>query len=356
MLIDIPDEKYYYGLNMKFWKLALITILSALFVFLFLQRINFQEIKNIWLAIPPLYPLFFLLLAFPQYFVRAYRWGLLLHPFKKNIAISSLLNFTLIGFMISYLLPGRLGEIARPVMLAEKEKIKKSQAIATIINERLFDLLIVLVMLITYLILGPRTPSPILLKLKNMAFLLLPVVLLIFFVITLANTEKFFPRTERLIRFLAKAIPARFREKVTSFAIHFVKALNLNLGWYGILKVSCLSLLHWFIILFSYWLLMQGFAGLALDLPATIPYLAVIFVSAAIPTPGMAGSLDLASKYALTGLFGVNDKTAVAFTILFHFLILVMPIILGLLAFWREGLNYKTIANLSKKDELSTMR
>jgi uncharacterized protein (TIRG00374 family) len=123
---------------MKFWKLALISILSALFVYLFLKRIDFHEIKKIWLAIPPLYPLFFLLLAFPQYYIRAYRWGLLLSPFKKNIAISSLLNFTLIGFMISYLLPGRLGEIARPVMLAEKEKIKKSQAIATIINERLF--------------------------------------------------------------------------------------------------------------------------------------------------------------------------------------------------------------------------
>jgi uncharacterized protein (TIRG00374 family) len=340
---------------MKFWKLSLITILSALFVFLFLKRIDFHEIKKIWLAIPPLYPLFFLLLALPQFYVRAYRWGLLLSPFKKKIPISSLLNFTLIGFMISYLLPGRLGEIARPVMLAEKEKIKKSQAIATIINERLFDLLIVLVMLIAYLSLGLGTPSPILLKLKTLALLLLPVVLLLFCVITLANTKKFFPKTEQLIRFLAKALPARFREKATSFAVHFIKALNLNLGWSGILKVSCFSLLHWAIILFSYWLLMQGFPGMALDLPAMIPFLAVIFVAAAIPTPGMAGSLDLASKYALTGLFGINDKTAVAFTIFFHFLLLLMPIALGLLAFWREGLNFKIITNLSKKDELPTM-
>jgi uncharacterized protein (TIRG00374 family) len=341
---------------MKFWKLSLITVLSALFVYLFLKRIDFHEIKKIWLTIPLMYPLFFLLLALPQYFVRAYRWGLLLSPFKKNIAISSLLNFTLIGFMISYLLPGRLGEIARPVMLAEKEKIKKSQAIATIFNERLFDLLIVLLMLIAYFILGLGTPSPILLKLKTLALLLLPVVLLLFCIITLANTKKFFPRTERLIHFLAKALPARYREKTTSFAVHFIKALNLNLGWFGILKLSCFSLLHWTIILFSYWLLMQGFTGLALDLPATIPFLAVIFVSAAIPTPGMAGSLDLASKYALTGLFGASAKTAVAFTILFHFLLLLMPIMLGLLAFWHEGLNFKTITHLSKKDELPTMR
>jgi glycosyltransferase 2 family protein len=341
---------------MKFWKLSLITILSVLFIFLFLQRINFHEIKKIWLTIPLFYPLFFLLLALPQFYVRAYRWGLLLRPFKKNIPISSLLNFTLIGFMVSYLLPGRLGEIARPVMLAEKEKIKKSQAIATIVNERLFDLLTVLLMLTAYLILGLGTPSPILLKLKTLALLLLPIVMLLFCMITLANTNKFFPKIEQFIRFLAKALPARAREKATSFAVHFVKALNLDLGWSGIMKISCFSLLHWIIILFSYWLLMQGFAGLTLDLPATVPFLAVIFVSAAIPTPGMVGSLDLASKYALTSLFGVNNKTAVAFTILFHFLLLLMPIVLGLLAFWREGLNFKIIRNLSKKDELSTMR
>jgi len=341
---------------MKFWKLSPIIILSALFVFLFLRRIDFYEIKKIWLAIPPLYPLFFLLLALPQYVVRAYRWGLLLSPFKKNIAISSLLNFTLIGFMISYLLPGRLGEIARPVMLAEKEKIKKSQAIATIINERLFDLFFVMLMLLVYLGLGLGTPSSTLLKLRTLVLLLLPAVLLVFCVITLANTKKFFPMTEQLVRFLAKALPVRFREKTVSFAVHFIKALNLNLGWSGILKVGCFSLLHWSIILFSYWLLMQGFPGLAPDLPSTVPFLAVIFVSAAVPTPGMAGSLDLASKYALIGLFGANAKTAVAFTIFFHFLLLLMPITLGLLAFWREGLNFKIISKLSKKDELSTVR
>jgi len=341
---------------MKIWKISLITVLSAFFVFLFLKRIDFTEIKSIWLSVDPIYPLLFLLLALPQYYTRAYRWGLLLRPFKKKIAIRSLLNFTLIGFMISYLLPGRLGEVARPVMLAEKENIKKSQAIATVINERLFDLLMVLVTLLVYLGLGLGTPSPILRKLKALALLLLPAILLIFFIVTMANTKTFFPWTERFIHFLARMLPVRLREKTVAFALHFIKALNLNLGWAGILKVCFFSLLHWALILVSYWLLMQGFSGLALDLPATIPFLAVIFMAAAIPTPGMAGSLDLASKYALTGLFGVEAKTAVAFTILFHFLLLLMPIALGLLAFWREGLSFNRVTHLSKKDELPPMR
>ncbi len=340
---------------MKPWKLLLITFLSALFIYLFLKRIDLGGIKHIWLSIPIRYPLLFLACALPQYAVRSWRWGLLLRPFKRHIPFRSLWDFSLIGFMISYLLPGRLGEIARPVMLAEKEKMKKSQAIATIINERLFDLLTVLLLLAAYLAGAATDPSPVLRRLRLMAFLLIPLVFFVFFLITLANTAKFFPFTERLIHWLARALPAAIRERTAAFAVHFVKALRLDLGWAGMAAVAFFSLLHWGIILFSYWLLMQGFAGMRLALPAVIPYLAVIFVSAAVPTPGMAGSLDLASKYALTGLFAIAEKTAVAFTILFHFLILLTPITLGLVALWRQGLNFKIIGQLGKKDELPAM-
>jgi len=242
------------------------------------------------------------------------------------------------------------------VLLAEKEKIKKSQAIATIINERLFDLLTVLLLLALYLVSGLGRPSPVLLRLNALAFLLLPLVFLIFALITLANSDKFSPWTEKLIVALARLLPASFREKAAAFAIHFVRALGLDLGWKGIAAVALFSLLHWLIILFSYWLLMKGFPGIGLDPFSIIPFLAIVFVSAAVPTPGMAGSLDLASKYALVGLFGIQEKTAVAFTILFHFLLLALPILLGLVAFWREGLNFKIIGRMRKKDELPAMR
>jgi len=341
---------------MKLWKVILICALSVLFVWLFLRRVDFDEIRGVWRSIPLRYPLLFLLLSLPQYAMRSFRWGLLLRPFKKHIPFLSLWNFSLIGFMISYLLPGRLGEIARPVMLAEKEHIKKSQAIATIINERLFDLLSVLVLLTAYLASGAARPSPLLGRLQAAVLLLLPLVFLVFFLVTLANSKRFFPWTEKLVRALVRALPARWREKGSSSAMHFVRALRLDLGWGGIAAVAACSLLHWVIILFSYWLLMQGFAGIRLGLPAVIPFLAVIFVSAAVPTPGMAGSLDLASKYALTGLFAVADKTAVAFTILFHFLLLLAPISLGLAALWREGLSFKAVGRLGKEDELPAVR
>jgi uncharacterized protein (TIRG00374 family) len=341
---------------MKLWKVTLIGVLTALFVWLFLRRVDLGEIRGVWRSIPLRYPLFFLLLFLPQYALRAFRWGLLLRPFKRRVPFRSLWNFSLIGYMISYLLPGRLGEVARPVMLAEKERIKKSQAIATVINERLFDLLSVLVLLAAYLAGGTARPSPLLGRLRGAALLLLPLVLLVFFLVTLANSRRFFPWTERLVGVLARVLPARVRGKGSAAAIHFVRAMRLDLGWRGIAAVAACSLLHWGLILFSYWLLMQGFAGIRLGLPAVIPFLAVVFVSAAVPTPGMAGSLDLASRYALTGLFAVAGQTAVAFTILFHFLLLLAPIALGLAALWSEGLSLSAVGRLRREDELPAMR
>jgi uncharacterized protein (TIRG00374 family) len=279
----------------------------------------------------------------------------LLGPFKRGVPFRSLWNFSLIGFMISFLLPGRLGEIARPVLLAEKEGMRKSQAIATIVNERLFDLLTVLVMFTGYLAVARDTASPVLGQLRAVALLLLPLVILAFFFILLANHPRIFPWTERRVRGLFRLLPRRWREPATGFALHFIRALRLDLGGGGMAAVAFLSLLHWFMILFSYWLLLRGFA-IRPGLMPVIPFLAVIFVAAAVPTPGMAGSLDLAAIYALTGLFAVPEKTAAAFTILFHFLVLAVPIALGLIALWHEGLSIRSLGRLRGKDELPAMR
>ncbi len=340
---------------MKGWKSLLFTVLSAFFVWLFLRRVDFAGMRAVWVSIHWSYPLLFLLLMLPQYALRALRWGVLLRPFKRGVPFRSLWNFSLIGFMISYLLPGRLGEIARPVLLAEKEGMRKSQTIATIVNERLFDLLTVLVLFTLYLAAARDTASPVLRQLRTAALLLLPLVILVFLFILLANHPRIFPWTERLVRGLLRLLPRRWREPAANFALNFIRALRLDLGGRGMAAVAALSLLHWALILFSYWLLLRGF-GIRPGLMPVIPFVAVIFVSAAVPTPGMAGSLDLASIYALTGLFAVPEETAAAFTILFHFLVLAVPIALGLAALWHEGLSFRSLGRLRGKDELPAMR
>jgi uncharacterized protein (TIRG00374 family) len=341
---------------MKGWKNLLFVALSALFVWLFARRVDLAGIAAVWRAVPwPLPPLF-MLCAVGQYGLRALRWGVLLRPFRAGIPFRSLWNFSLIGFMISYLLPGRLGEVARPVLLAEKEDIRKSQALATVVNERLFDLLTVLLMLALYLAAAGGAPSPLLRRLRLAALLLLPLVAAVFALIALANSPRFAARTEGVVNRLCRLLPARWRPAVSAFALNFVRALRLDLRRRDLAAVAGYSLLHWGLIAFSYWLLLRGFAVTVSPVHA-VPLLAVIFVAAAVPTPGMAGSLDLASTYALVGLYAMSEKAAMAFTLLFHFLVLAVPIALGLIALWQEGLGFGVIRRLrGPKDELPAVR
>src|SRR5579859_7048187 len=84
----------------------------------------------------------FLLPALAAYFagvwLRAVRWRVLLKP-VKSIEVSTLFPVVVIGYMANDVLPARLGEVVRAYVLGEQEDIPKTTTLATIVVERLFD-------------------------------------------------------------------------------------------------------------------------------------------------------------------------------------------------------------------------
>ena len=62
------------------------------------------------------------------------------------------LRTTVIGFGASAVLPARAGEVIRPYLLARQEGLSATAAFATIIVERILDLVAVLVLLAAFLI------------------------------------------------------------------------------------------------------------------------------------------------------------------------------------------------------------
>ena len=78
--------------------------------------------------------------------VRAERWQYLLAPLGQTrfwVAFRT----TVIGFAASFVLPARAGEVLRPYLLARSEGLPATAAFATIIVERMLDLLAVLILL-----------------------------------------------------------------------------------------------------------------------------------------------------------------------------------------------------------------
>lgn len=339
---------------MKYLKYFLILSLVGILLYFFFRNVNFRQVYDSISSINPIYPLVFLLGLYAQFFIRGYRWGIILYPHKNRISLMTLYHYTVIGFFLDAIIPGKIGEPAKGILLAKEENIGRSVGLASVVLERLIDTLMIALFFLVSLFFIRDTTSPLLLKLKIAAYFIFPILVLFLLLFYFLNTEKAFVYVAKIIRFLAKVLPHKTRERAVSFGLNFVKGLRLNLSFLNYMKLLVSSIVVWLFLVPFYWFLMQGFEfGPGISMMETIPYFSIIVLSAAVPTPGMAGSFDIASKQVLiSSTYNVHLNEAVAYTVLAHFLILVVMVIPGVISFWAKGISMKTIRNItSKRDE-----
>lgn len=87
-----------------------------------------------------------------SHYARAYRWNLLIEPLGFKPRLQNSFYAVMIGYLSNFAIP-RIGEIARCGALGRKEKIPVDSLIGTVIIERAFDLISLIVLVfITVLI------------------------------------------------------------------------------------------------------------------------------------------------------------------------------------------------------------
>lgn len=77
---------------------------------------------------------------------RTLRWGNLLSA-QEKVPFGKLNEASAIGFMMLIILPFRLGEFARPFLIAERSGIRRSTAMASVVLERVIDGLAIAILL-----------------------------------------------------------------------------------------------------------------------------------------------------------------------------------------------------------------
>jgi uncharacterized membrane protein YbhN (UPF0104 family) len=170
----------------------------------------------------------------------------------------------------------------------------------------------------------------------------------------LINVPRVFLFIGKIVLFFSKVIPLKLRERVIRFSLHFLKGLKLNLSAFDFCKLFFSSLLVWTYLIVFYWFLMKAFK-INITYMETIPYFSILVVFAAIPTPGMTGTIDFGSKVGLTELYHIPIDTAVAYTLLVHVLLLLVWVIIGFFAVWKQGLSFTLLKKVKEKerDEVS---
>lgn len=281
---------------------------------------------------------------------RAWRWRYLLMPIK-TVGVGSLTSAIFIGWAFSALLPGRLGEVARPVLIGRREDISKTAAFATVVLERLFDVLSVLVVLVVYLLFFPL-PSALDgegaaiiagMRVTGVAVLGGLVVAVSF----LAGAQLFPERTDTVLRRVMLWLPGRLGDRLLPFAQSFLS------GFAGIRDPKLLgaitahSVLLWSNILVTYYLLFFAF-DIRLPLYAAMPLIVIVVIGVMVPTPAAVGSFHLATELALVGLWGVPAEQAAGYAIVSHAMVFVPVTVIGLVLLSREGLSMRGIEELEE--------
>jgi glycosyltransferase 2 family protein len=139
---------------LKRWQLWLGLLISALFLWLALRGLKlgdvWQDIRqaNYWWLIP----------SVTAYFVgvwaRTWRWDYMLRPLK-HIPMARLFPVVVIGYMGNNVYPFRAGELLRSYVLRRREAIPMSASLATVVVERVFDGLVMLLFVFVALPLAP---------------------------------------------------------------------------------------------------------------------------------------------------------------------------------------------------------
>lgn len=344
---------------MKHVKRLLIVGIVAVLLLFFLKDLDFKSVMENIKHVNVLYLVLFVMGLYLQYFLRAWRWGILLKPHKDKIPLMTLYNYTVIGFMINIILPGKVGEAARGVLLAQEIEIPRSYGLASVLLERLIDFLMIIVIFWGSLFFLSVEQTQHFGNLKQISFYIFPFVVLLFVFFYFINSRRMAKPLEWIITTLAKVLPSRLRERAVESGHRFVKGLRLNLSFFNTVKLMAASLIVWLFLLPWYWLMMKAFtvmppdqAGRAISdigLLESVPYFSAIVVSASIPTPGMAGSFHVVSQQTLDTIYHVNKVHADAYTILVYFLIMLVMIVPGAIAFFKKGITLDTIRSIRKK-------
>ena len=134
------------------FNLILGILLGAIFLFLWIRMIDWNEFINFFHKFDLKFVLLFSGFYVLAYFLRSLRWKIILNPVQKLHCKESFFIF-MTGLLINYLIPVRAGELTKSFILKIRHKTSISQSLPTILIDKITDLFpIILIMLLIPLI------------------------------------------------------------------------------------------------------------------------------------------------------------------------------------------------------------
>lgn len=283
------------------------------------------------------------------YAVRAFRWQYLLAaigPTHFSVAFKT----TVIGFAATFLLPARAGEVLRPYLLARREGLNATAAFATIILERLLDLITVLGLFAFFVLTAapdavggdPALFARVKFGGLTAAGMALAGALLLF---ALAGHPE---RLGRIALSVERVLPERLARIVATFVETFAQGLAVMRQPRQMAIAMALSVPLWICIAATIWLASQAF-HITFPFTASFLVMTVLVVGVAVPTPGAVGGFHLAYQFAVGTFFGAPDERSVGAALVLHAITFIPVTLAGIAFMTSEGLTLSRASQLASE-------
>lgn len=288
-----------------FWIGLLVT---GLFAYLAVRDVHFEEAwqalksSNYWWLVPSLAVLAVFIL------VRAVRWRCLFQP-RTRPALGPVTHALLIGYLFNNILPMRAGEVARVVALNQRARTPLAETGGTVVIERGYDVLSLLVLLFLTLPWLPPVEW-----LSAAVYLAVGVALALAAAIVVLTIWG-----DRALRVMLRPFVRLpfLRERAEGVARSLGQGLvglrNWRIGFVALVWTT----VSWVVLAFSFWFVMLAFD---LGLSPVAGLFVVIAVGLAMILPSSPASLGVfeAAVVLALGAYGISDSRALPYALVLH--------------------------------------
>lgn len=264
--------------------------------------------------------------------LRSWRWRLMLRTLCESVPQVAAWKFYNVGFAVNTLMPGRLGELLRPYLISRDQGISFSSSFGTVVTERIFDLLVVLLLLGSIFffpdVLGSHEEG----SLSAMIVASIKVVGFIAFIIAVASAIflvllKYNAMGARgFVLFLFRPFPSWVSDKAGSLLNKFYDGIVPIRGKRELALLIGSSVANWLLITANVYLALIAF-GIVAPFYYCFLLVAVVALGVTVPTPASAGPYHAAAVMVVGHLWGFPLDLVRSYAIVMH-LITFSPFVL----------------------------
>jgi uncharacterized protein (TIRG00374 family) len=330
---------------------SIVLALAVLLLALFFRNVDVGEVAGAMADARPGWLVLSLATMIGSLALRSSRWQYLLEPLG-GASFWNAFRATAVGFAARSVLPAAAGELVRPYFLSRREPISGAGALATVVVERLLDVVTVLLLLGVYVaVFGQKAeaanPSAFEAVTWAGAVAGAGALLGIGALIVLARDPEWLART---LGRLAQRLPAVAAGVVARLAEKFAAGLGAIRRPGRLIVALIWSVPLWLCIALGIWAVAEAFH---LDIPFSGSFLliALLTIGLAVPTPGAVGGFHEAFRVGATLFYGTSNSRAVAAALALHLITMAPTLILGLLFAAEEGLNVSGMRSLAARPE-----